>query len=257
LEVYSKLATVFSLLTLARNRVEFYLENVFWRRHISTQLIFFNRFMGAYLFYDQIVRLLKAEPFTVEECRAHLEKTLPREPRTVKTFRAAIGHGCSTFGKERMLSAKHWVKFLKDKGLAPGSEVHFLGSAEDKPLAGEIIALGQKEGLDLQWLDHCGQSDLPGSLRLLREMDEFWGIDSSLHHFARLFGVPCVSFWGPTAPQTRLRPVTGLKETVRYQPISCSPCIHVAEAPPCRGNNLCVQGLFEPVDESPTWVVSS
>ncbi len=84
------------------------------------------------------------------------------------------------------------------------------------------------------------------SLALLRSADEFWGIDSALLHYARLFGVVSLSLWGPTDPDTRLKPCPGLKETIRYQKIACSPCVHMAENPPCRGNNICIQALFDP-----------
>jgi hypothetical protein len=60
----------------------------------------------------------------------------------------------------------------------------------------------------------------------------------------RLLVLACMSFWGPTAPATRLRPIASLRETVRYGKVPCSPCIHVAEEPPCQGNNVCIQSLF-------------
>ena len=60
-------------------------------------------------------------------------------------------------------------------------------------------------------------------------------------HAARLLRVPCASFWGPTAPATRLRPVAGLDEVVHYRPPVCSPCVHVAETPPCQGDNVCMR----------------
>src|ERR1041384_7177963 len=41
LEVHSRLTTVFSTLTLARNRVSFWLEDIFWRRGLASPLIFF------------------------------------------------------------------------------------------------------------------------------------------------------------------------------------------------------------------------
>ena len=37
LEIYSRLTTVFCLLTCARNRVGFYTDNSFWRRRISSR----------------------------------------------------------------------------------------------------------------------------------------------------------------------------------------------------------------------------
>jgi ADP-heptose:LPS heptosyltransferase len=254
LEVYSKLATAFSLLTLARNRIEFYLEYVFWRRHISTHLIFFNRFAGVYHFYEQAVRLLGAEPVALVECREFLRARLPKNAKPEGLHRVAVGHGCSSFGRERALNAGQWSQFMEGQKTEREAEIHFLGSKEDRVLAEQIISACQNKNLKWTWRNHCGEMTLPESLGLLCGMDGFWGVDSSLHHFARLLGIPCVSFWGPTAPETRLQPIAGLKETVLYKRLTCSPCVHVAEFPPCRGNNLCIQGHFHPVQENPSWV---
>src|SRR5262249_3350125 len=43
LEIYSRLTTVFSALTLARNRIGFYLDVAFWREGIASPLFYFNR----------------------------------------------------------------------------------------------------------------------------------------------------------------------------------------------------------------------
>jgi ADP-heptose:LPS heptosyltransferase len=257
LEVYSKLATVFSLLTMARNRIEFYLENVFWRRHISTHLLFFNRFAGVFLFYEQAVKLIGAEPASLKESRRFLNARLPHLEMPTGTYRIAVGHGCSGFGRERALSADQWCRFIANKKLKLKMEIYFLGSTEDRALADEVISSFQKKGLKLIWHNDCGKKTLLESLSLMGGMDEFWGVDSSLHHFARLLGIPCISFWGPTSPETRLQPMPGLKETILYKRITCSPCIHVAEFPPCRGKNLCIQGHFQKVEENPSWVHNS
>ena len=54
LEVHSRLTTVFTTLTLARNRISFWLEDIFWRRGLASHLVFFNRSSGSYHFYDRI-----------------------------------------------------------------------------------------------------------------------------------------------------------------------------------------------------------
>ena len=101
---------------------------------------------------------------------------------------------------------------------------------------------------DVTFLNLCGQLSLRESLMRLSECSRFWGIDSALLHFARLLKIPCESFWGPTNPATLLAKIPGLSEKIHYRPISCSPCIHVAETAPCCGRNLCIQGLFDPAE---------
>ncbi|GAM08922.1 hypothetical protein OR1_01196 [Geobacter sp. OR-1] len=77
LEVYSRLTTVFGLLTCARNRIGFYLENTFWRQHICSHLIFFNRYSGSFYFYEAIAHLLDAPIAEWAECGDLIRRNLP------------------------------------------------------------------------------------------------------------------------------------------------------------------------------------
>jgi ADP-heptose:LPS heptosyltransferase len=246
-EVYSRLTTVMSTLTCARNRIGFYLASVFWRRRLHTHLIFFNQFSGSYHWYDAVARLLGAEPIPIEECRSVFRHQLnPLKECTVSVRRIAIGHACSELAKERMLNKEEWVAVFQERVRADDHlEILLLGGALDHDLATRIInALGQRFS-SLKFRNCCGQMSLAESLGCLITCDEFWGVDSALLHYARLLGLKCTSFWGPTDPATRLRPIPGLKETVYYGKVPCSPCTHVTEEPPCHGKNVCIQSLFK------------
>jgi ADP-heptose:LPS heptosyltransferase len=258
LEVYSRLSTVMTLLTCARNRLGFYLESAFWRRGLHTHLIFFNRFSGSYLFYEKLVGLLDASPASHDVCREHLLAGLPvrgREP-AAQPPTICIGSACSEMGRERMLAPRHWVKVLRDE--MPDETPRrfaFLGGPSDRGDVERVAAALRAALPQHEYVNHGGELSLPESLAVLARADGFWGIDSGLLHFARLLRVPCLSFWGPTHPDTRLAPIAGLEERVVYRKVPCSPCIHLAEAPPCRGNNVCVRNLFErePEDEHEWW----
>jgi len=259
LEVYSRLTTVLSSLTCARNRIGFYLETAFWRKHLHTHLIFFNRWAGSFRWYDAVARLLGAEPAAVELCQRKLRERFGWvEPSSGAARQIAIGHSCSDLGRERMLDERQWLAvFEKALGSGDRGRVLFLGTSPDRDLATRIIqGLSQRFSL-VRFDNFCGDLSLADSLRTLASCHEFWGIDSALLHFARLLGLKCVSYWGPTDPMTRLRPVPGLQETVHYGKVPCSPCVHVAEEPPCRGQNVCIQCLFHPKPEyeSISWTV--
>lgn len=252
LEVYSRFSTLFSALSAARNRLGFYLETTVWRRRLHTHLVFFNRFGGTWVVYDALARWLGAEPAPVAVCRRWLRDRYGwgsgRPGR-----RVAVGHGCSDLGRERALDETQWLA-VAERRLGPGeaAEVVLLGGVEDREL-GDRIARGLRARRPaLQVLNRAGALPLEDSLRVLADATEFWGVDSALLHYARLLGVPTVSFWGPTDPRVQLRPVPGLAEEVHYEKIACSPCLHVAEVPPCRGRNLCIQGLFEPLEHRDT-----
>src|SRR6185436_2473537 len=110
-EVYSKLTSVFSVLTCARNRLGFYLESVLWRRPIQTHLVYFNRSAPVHLFYERMVGLLGAAPASYEECRDHVLHELGIEA-TRERHGIAIGVGCSNLARERMLDPDQWLEAI-------------------------------------------------------------------------------------------------------------------------------------------------
>ena len=252
LEAYSNLALLFALLTGARNRVGYYFQNAFWKKGVATHLFYFNSYAGTYEMYDKLFQPFAVRPASPEECRDHLEKGLPEAERP-DSYRICIGHGCSDLGRERMLSAEQWEKVLLSRiDAGRDMEVVFLGVEKDSALATEITGRVSSRLPKVNFRDFCGKTTLTESLSLLKASDELWGIDSALIHFARLFGVKTVSIWGPTDPETRLRDFPGLQEEVMYKKIPCSPCIHISDAIPCKGNNICIQGLFE--DKEIDWI---
>jgi ADP-heptose:LPS heptosyltransferase len=247
LEVYSRISTIYSLATLARNRVGFYLETNFWRKYINTHLIYFNRYAGVYFFYEQIAKLFGAEALSAQETRSYLcsQLKISSHIQNDSEKQIAIGHACSGFGQERRLNEQEWKLFLS-KRLSASSKgrVMFLGGPSDFASASKIISHVSPDFPQIQFENFCGRYGLEDSLRKLAEAHEFWGVDSGLLHFARLLGISSVSIWGPTDPSTRLKPIPNYKEEILYEKISCSPCIHVADTPPCDGNNQCIKRLF-------------
>jgi ADP-heptose:LPS heptosyltransferase len=244
LEVHSRLTTAFSTLTLARNRVSFWLEDIFWRRGLASHLVFFNRSSGSFHFYDRIADLFGVGVSTRQECRAALQRACRREVQgRQQGADVCIGFACSELGQERMLTPRQWVAAFH-LNLRPGQTTFaFLGGPGDRDQADRIITAVQEAFPQLTLHNACGKWTLKDSVAVLFASPEFWGIDSSLLHLARIVGLRCISYWGPTDPATRLRD-WGLDEQTYYRKIACSPCVHTSEEPPCRGDNRCIQGLF-------------
>ncbi len=243
-EVYSKLTTVFSVLTAARNRIGFYLENTYWRKRIHSHLLFFNRFSGSYYFYDAIGRLLDAQIPARTECEERFREGMVTATKAKGKRRISVGHACSDFGTERMLTPGQWAQVIARQN-AREEELTFLGGKADRDAAEKIIVFLRKRFPGISFANLSGSLSLKESVSYIDSSDEFWGIDSALLHYARLLGKKTVSFWGPTDPQTRLRNEPGLFSNVHYKKVPCSPCIHVAEMPPCRGRNMCIESLFD------------
>ena len=251
LEVHSRLSTVFTLFTAARNRIGFYLHEAFWRRRTYSHMIFFNTFSGSYEFYDKMFQLFTVSPLSTEECREHLLNFLPRGEKPGK-YRICIGHGCSDLSGERMLSVSNWESVFHSRlEKSFKGEVIFLGARQDEELAEQIINRLSHNFNNIEFINLCGKTSLRESLSELSLSNEFWGVDSALNHYARLLRIECVSFWGLTDPKSYLRHIPDLQEEIIYCKIPCSPCIHVTETPPCKGDNVCIQNLFN--DEKREW----
>jgi len=254
LEVHSRLTTVFTTLTMARNRVSFWLEDIFWRKGLASHLIFFNRSSGSFHFYDRIADLFEVPIASRAECHEALmrAKASTGDP-TPTPSQVAIGFACSELGRERMLTPDQWVKVFRTHARPSHRRFVFLGGPGDRADGDAIIAALHPVFPHLEFENYCGRLALRESVRELASSAEFWGIDSSLMHLARIIGLRCVSYWGPTDPATRLRTDWDVVETTHYRKIACSPCVHTSEEPPCGGDNRCITALFEPASIASDW----
>jgi ADP-heptose:LPS heptosyltransferase len=249
-EVYSRLTTVFSVLTCARNRIGFYLETTFWRENLATHLIFFNRFAGSYRFYESTMAALNADSVALPECGLHVALRnglkaydTPIEGRVTVADapeRVCLAPVCSELGKERMLSGAQWARVLP-RLIGEAREIVVLGAPADSPAVEDLIRYCRPALPEVSWVNACDGRALRDSLGLLAGCARLIAIDSSILHFGRLFGIPTVSFWGPTDPMTRLQESSSSMDEIWYEKVVCSPCVHVAEIPPCSGRNVCIE----------------
>jgi ADP-heptose:LPS heptosyltransferase len=251
LEPYSRLSTVLAILSMARNRFNFFLDVAFWRERLATHLVFLNRSSRIDLFYEAIAAGLGAQP--VE--RAHVAVQVARivdiplaESREDNRItqctspeRVCLAPACSDFGLERMLTPEQWLRVLETCLPTSSLEIVVIGGPTDRPVADAVIAAAEQRWPNHTWTNACDGRPLEDSLRLLAGSGYFLGVDSGPLHFARLFGVPSRSIWGPTDPATRLDATNSAWDRAYYTKIACSPCIHAAETPPCGGRNACIE----------------
>jgi ADP-heptose:LPS heptosyltransferase len=263
-EVHSRLTTVFSLVTCARNRVGFYTDNSFWRQRISTHLLFCNLSNGIFHSYDQVARLFGGEVPGSGECRQAFRAAIgaPEAPAAGAHLNLALAPCCSDLSPERRLQPEEWAAILErrlSQGHASDVTIHLLGGPGDRPSLEHLRTVIQKRLPAVRVDNHGGELPLADSVRQVAACHELLSIDSALLHYGRLLGVRTVSFWGPTDPQSLLRPSLGAQEEVHYRKLACSPCVHLTQQPPCGGNNVCMRLAADPnlaADMNPVWVVT-
>jgi ADP-heptose:LPS heptosyltransferase len=263
LEIHSRLTTVFSLLTCARNRVGFFTSISFWRRGISTHLLFCNVTNGIYYFYDQVAEIFGAVPVSEQECTEAFRKQIHARAAGDNQIHLAIAPTCSGLSSERMLAPAEWVDILGKRLLKfPDKivQVHLFGAPSD------VLVLDGLKDLFLEHLgkridvvNHAGKTKLDESVRLLSAMTEVLCIDSALLHFSRLLGMHTISYWGPTDPRVLARPRANRSlDEIHHVKLPCSPCIHISQQPPCKGRNICMRLAADPsaaVPLNPPWVL--
>ena len=266
LEVHSRLTTVFSVVTCAANRVGFYTGISFWRQKLATHLLFCNISSGIYYFYDQIAALFGGQAPDMEMCVSAFRQQLGVAQRTpdAASLRIALAPCCSELGRERMLQPQEWVYLLGRRfSREPASrqiEIRLMGGRSDQAALEQLSDAIRMAFPGVVTANHAGKTSLAESVRGLAEVDELMCIDSALLHFARLLGIPTISYWGPTDPASRLRPSELNRDEIHYRKLPCSPCVHVAQEPPCRGDNLCMRFAVDPdraLETNPKWVLTA
>jgi ADP-heptose:LPS heptosyltransferase len=239
LEVYSKLTTVLALLTMARNRVGFYLSYVPFRRFLNTHNITFDQ--SAYLEdnYRYLARQLtgSALPIFLPAVRqAELEK-----PYII------LNNTCSALADVRKLPDRTLSDVVQWILEHTGYSVALLGMPNDRDAINRLIGGPGLQGRRERILNFAGMpEDFAAYYSFLRDKGVcLVTIDSGPLHIARKLGLPTVSVWGPTNPDNYLRVGPDEKERHKYYYLRspCSPCVHHYETLPCGGNNFCMKNI--------------
>lgn len=240
LEVYSKLTTVLALLTLARNRVGFYLSYMPFRRFLNTHNITFDQsafLEDNYRFMARQVTGNALPLFVPAIRRGELSK-----PYII------LNNTCSGLADVRKLpdstfsAVVRWILEETSYGVA------LLGMPDDRDAIERLIGSqpdlrGRRERI----LNFAGTAEnFAAYYAFLRDKGVcLVTIDSGPLHMARKLGLPTVSAWGPTNPDNYLRiePHERARHLYYYLGSPCSPCVHHYETLPCGGNNFCMKHI--------------
>lgn len=250
LEPNSILAAAFCLLTLAKRRIGLVKAETPFRKAAYTDALSFNVYAPIYVYYDQIAAALEVSPAPISECRDQLLRAIPKRDKPAGGRRTlGLAPFTSKFAQERMMPVETWLALFAKRGDIQQARFLVFGSERNKAAGEEFLAQLRQAMPGAEGVNLCGLGALSETATEIGNLDEFWSVDSGLLHLARLLGVACRSFWGPTMPSQRLRPIPGLAEETLYRHFPCSPCVHLP-APPCGGNNLCMKTMADPLPET-------
>lgn len=241
LEVYSKLTTVYSLLTMARNRFGFHLRPVFFRKYLNTHNIPFQQSIcleDNYAHMAQVITGTETLPVT--------EQSQPRVDEWHKAY-IILNNTCSDLAPVRKLPDETVAAICSWILTNTHFRVAFLGAPNDKPdidrfIDQHLAAFKQKGKI----VNIAGALDFKAYYAFIADKGACMvTIDSGPLHIARKLGLPTVSIWGPTNPASYIKVPAGQEKRhlYHYNKVACSPCVHHHEQLPCGGNNFCMKEI--------------
>lgn len=241
LEVYSKLTTVYALLTMAQNRFGFHLKPVFFRKFLNTHNIPFKQ---AGCLEDNYY--LMAQVITNAATQPGAEWEPVRTNEWDKPY-IILNNTCSSLAPVRKLPDATLADICNWILTRTHFRIAFLGTGNDKAAIDQFIdehlpAYKQKGKLT----NIAGALDFEAYYRFIADKGVCMvTIDSGPLHIARKLGLPTVSVWGPTNPASYIKIPAGQEKrhSFLYNKVACSPCVHHHAQLPCGGNNFCMKEI--------------
>jgi ADP-heptose:LPS heptosyltransferase len=239
LEVYSKLTTIFSLWTGARNRFDFFFNEVSFRKNINTHPVYFNQFSLAHDNYNRMAEAVSApvkRPFFFPGYD-------PLQRITTGKKYIIINNTCSELARERLYPDDHLIILCHELYSIYHLPILLSGSSSDRKYYDELI---KKDSVNIPIENVAGNYSIDDLVNILYNACRLLiTVDSAPLHYAYRLGVPTVSIWGPTNPATRMKETKIFKAV--YQHVHCSPCTHHTTVLPCGGNNFCMKDILPAV----------
>lgn len=250
-ELHSKLSAIFAALTCSTERFGLYQDWNRWQERYINHPVFYNSATPIYVGYEQIARKTGATPVEWSAACRHFQSHLGFQraasaSASDKSTLIGVAAFCSALYKERQFSNEEFAQILDRHSPESGAEVMILGGRADLEPATALAGVIESKLPLLSVKNMAGKTSLRDVVHLFERFTFLLSIDSGLNHIARLLQIPTITYWGPSDPQSRLKEINPAYESVFYQKISCAPCVHLIDLPPCAGNNVCMKQFVQP-----------
>lgn len=259
LEMHSKFCAIYSLSSFSKNRYGLFQSWNKWQKNYINNPIFYNSHTPIYVGYDQLAQKIYAEPCPWSQTVKVFQEVNGFKPIATQDLnhrRVAFAPFCSSLYREREFSGEEWVLILAKHLPANCTEIVILGGGSDVVRSHAIYNALKKNFSSLSIINKVGMTTLGDVINDFKTVDKLITIDSGINHIARLLNIPIVSFWGPSDPKLRLKNIQSSIENNYYEKISCSPCVHLIDQPPCHGDNLCMKIHYQDIVSScPIWEI--
>jgi heptosyltransferase-2 len=251
LEFYSKFSTLMSVLGGARMRVGYHL-NAFWRSSLLTHPVYFNYYRHVTSIFAQVGSRIdvpvpsgELRPIPVDEAaRARVHETLRQRGWIGEQRLIGINVNAGELSLERRWPVERFAA-VAETLLARHADVRVLltgapGEAEYVRTAYDRLSEAARE----RTLVTAGLWSLDEFVASLERVACYVTNDSGPMHIAAAQGVPLVTLWGPSRPDSWAP--NAVRQEIIYENYPCSPCIHMFttyEGMWCHHEGWCMQAI--------------
>jgi ADP-heptose:LPS heptosyltransferase len=232
LEIYSDYSTLFTLSTLSKNRIGFYLRSSSFRMGIYTHMMFFNPRVPISNVYLQIALLLG--------CDSENSKLLSLKDKLLdgskpKREYIVINPNASDLRLERKWGKDNFIQLIDSMlNNYPEFDILLVGSKMEEVYTSEISTSFTSPRI----INTAGKTSIDELIEIIANARLMISNDTGPMHIAFCTDTPIICLFGPCSPDQY-----GMNKNahVIYKNAYCSPCVHDFEIPPCKGDNICMK----------------
>ena len=248
LEMHSKLASLLNLYAISRQRIALYLNYNRWQSNSINLPIFMNRLQPVFEGYSNIAHAMDCNHVKFSDFQSHFR--ISNNIKNKKRNYVVLAPFCSDIYSERELNPSQIKSIISKLKYKKNTQFIILGGKNDIEKSNQLEKELNKNLLRTS--NQTGRTSIVEVIKILNSTKMLITIDSGILHIARLIGIKTLSYWGPSDPASRLFGSLA-RDKIVYKSIPCSPCVHILDRAPCRGNNLCIKQYFQPVPKNIFW----
>lgn len=243
LEVYSNFSSLITTMSMAKNRVGFYLRSTHYRLGTYTHMMFFNNVLPISSIYLQAARLLDCDSYITDlyplksTHQEYTQSLINIGLNGSKDF-IAINSNASDLRLERRWSASQFQSLMENLRLNfPNYQLVLLGAPAEAAYVSELY---QAFAADDMVINIAGKTNIEELIFVIDKAHLMITNDTGPMHIAFATATTTVSLYGPSNSDHYGHYKNNY---VVQKAIYCSPCIHEFELSPCNGNNQCMQQI--------------
>ena len=235
LEIYSNFSTLFTLLTLSKNRIGFYLRSSSFKMGIYTHMMFFNVKAPISEVYLQIARLFGKIDSDIRLYPLYKNADKYSGFNFPAGKYILINPNASDLRIERRWGSQNFKKLIQQINTDfPDLEILIIGSKNERDYSQKVLDDIQSD----MNRNIAGLTNIDELILLIKNATLMITNDTGPMHIGFACETPSICLFGPCSPDQY---GWGGQVTIIYKNVFCSPCVHDFNVAPCNGDNVCMK----------------